>query len=101
MEEGHSSVHHPDDGGSTVSSQLLGQSLIKAQVYNTDAYTWSKNNNRLHLDLAQLSKTNPLPQQVKNKQINPKHYWQICYHPIILHGELMSLNVTFFPLTTS
>lgn len=52
MEDGHSSVHHPDDGGSTVSSQLLGQSPIKAQVYNTDAYTWSKNNNRLQLDLA-------------------------------------------------
>lgn len=39
MEEGHSAVHQSDDGGSAVSSQLVGQTRLITQVHNADAHT--------------------------------------------------------------
>ncbi len=39
MEEGHPAVHQPDDGGSAVSSQLVGQSTLIKQVHNANTNT--------------------------------------------------------------
>lgn len=54
MEEGHPAVHQPDDGGSTVSSQLVGQSTLEAQVHNADANTWYKKSTSICIYIASL-----------------------------------------------
>lgn len=42
MEEGHPAVHQPDDGGSAVSSQLVGKATLITQVHDANAHTWGK-----------------------------------------------------------
>lgn len=49
MEESHPAVHQPDDGGSAVSSQLVGQTTLITQVHNTNAHTWCSSKNRLYI----------------------------------------------------
>lgn len=53
MEEGHSAVHQPDDGGSAVSSQLGGQATLIAKVHYANAHTWCENNKTQQLDVTQ------------------------------------------------
>lgn len=53
MEEGHPAVHQPDDGGSAVNSQLVGQATLITQVHDANANTWCNSKNRMLLYLRQ------------------------------------------------
>lgn len=46
MEEGHPAVEQRDDGGSAVSSQLVGQTTLVTQVHDADAHAWCEGTNR-------------------------------------------------------
>lgn len=60
MEEGHPAVHQPDDGGSAVSSQLVGQATLITQVHNANANTLC--NSKIDCYCTQWSKTQVLLQ---------------------------------------
>lgn len=40
MEESHAAVQQPDDGGSSVGSQVAGQAPLTPQVHDADPNTW-------------------------------------------------------------
>lgn len=60
VEEGHSAVHQPNDGGRTVSSQLVGQTTLITEVHNANAHTWCNRRNRLLLYSIRKGKTQAL-----------------------------------------
>lgn len=38
VEEGHPTVHQPNDGGSPISSQLVGQTTLRTHVHDADTH---------------------------------------------------------------
>lgn len=75
VEEGDSAVHQPDDGGSAVSSQLVSQAALVAQVHNTNAHTCTSDdqNRQLSSESLQSRQSNHFYIKV-NLQMQTEHY---------------------------
>lgn len=47
MEESHPAIQQPDDGGSSVGSQVAGQATLISQVHDADPNTWCNGDDRV------------------------------------------------------